>query len=123
MEPCQPSRRGRRRTGIPSLDNRRGTRNIQFSDPKWKAPQGSKLSFRFYCTQPQKVILSANRRFTTELDITASNDWQSMTLPAKQLLSHGAGLSDWSVADSMGIMPKPGFDITKVIFAEFKWVE
>ena len=109
--------------GFRPLDNRRGTRNIQFSDPKWKAPQGSKLSFRFYCTQPQKVVLSANRRFTTELEITASNDWQSMTLPAKQLLSHGAGLSDWSVADSMGIMPKPGFDITKVIFAEFKWVE
>ena len=109
--------------GFRPLDNRRGTRNIQFSDPKWKAPQGSKLSFRFYCTQPQKVVLSANRRFTKELEITASNDWQSMTLPAKQLLSHGAGLSDWSLADSMGIMPKPGFDITKGIFAEFKWVE
>ena len=109
--------------GFRPLDNRRGTRNIQFSDPKWKAPKGSKLSFRFYCTQPQKVILSANRRFTTELEITASNDWQTMTLPAKQLLSHGAGLSDWSVADSISIMPKPGSDITKVVFAEFKWVE
>ena len=46
-----------------------------------------------------------------------------MTLPAKQLLSHGVGLSDWSVADSISIMPKPGSDITKVVFAEFKWVE
>jgi dienelactone hydrolase len=109
--------------GFRPLDNRRGTKNIQFSDPKWKAPKGSKLSFRFYCTQPQKVVLSANRRFTTELEITASNDWQRMTLPAKQLISHGVGLSDWSVADSMGIMPKPGSDITKVIFAEFEWVK
>lgn len=109
--------------GFRPLDNRRGTKNIQFSDPKWKAPQGSKLSFRFYCTQPQKVVLSANRRFTKELEITASNDWQRMTLPAKQLLSHGAGLSDWSVADSISIMPKPGSDITKVVFAEFKWVK
>jgi hypothetical protein len=46
-----------------------------------------------------------------------------MTLPAKNLLSHGAGLSDWSVADSIGIMPKHGSDITKVIFAEFEWVK
>jgi hypothetical protein len=46
-----------------------------------------------------------------------------MTLTAKQLLGHGVGLSDWSVADSIGIMPKSGCDITKVIFAEFKWVE
>jgi len=109
--------------GFRPLDNRRGTKNIQFSDPKWKAPQGSKLSFRFYCTQPQKVVLSANRRFTKELEITASNDWQRMTLPAKQLLSHGVGLSDWSVADSIGIMPTPSSDITKVIFAEFEWVK
>ena len=109
--------------GFRPLDNRRGTKNIQFSDPKWKAPQGSKLSFRFYCTQPQKVVLSANRRFTTVLEITASNDWQSMTLPAKQLISHGVGLSDWSVADSIGIMPTPSSDITKVIFAEFEWVK
>ena len=109
--------------GFRPLDNRRGTKNIQFSDPKWKAPKGSKLSFRFYCTQPQIVVLSANRRFTTELEITASNDWQSMTLTAKQLLSHGVGLSDWSVADSIGIMPATGSDITKVIFAEFQWVK
>ena len=109
--------------GFRPLDNRRGTKNIQFSDPKWKAPKGSTLSFRFYCTQPQKVVFSVNRRFTTELDITASNDWQSMTIPAKRLISHGAGLSDWSAADSIGIMPKPGSDLTKVIFAEFKWVE
>ena len=109
--------------GFRPLDNRRGTKNIQFSDPKWKAPQGSKLSFRFYCTQPQKVVLSANRRFTKELEITASNDWQRMTLPAKKLLSHGAGLNDWSVADSISIIPKPGFDITKVVFAEFEWVK
>ena len=109
--------------GFRPLDNRRGTKNIQFSDPKWKAPQGSKLSFRFYCTQPQKVVLSANRRFTKELEITASNHWQRMTLPAKQLLSHGVGLSEWSVADSISIMPKPGSDITKVVFAEFEWVK
>ena len=109
--------------GFRPLDNRRGTKNIQFSDPKWKAPKGSTLSFRFYCTQPQKVVFSVNRRFTTELDITASNDWQSMTIPAKRLISHGTGLRDWSAADSIGIMPKPGSDLTKVIFAEFKWVE
>jgi hypothetical protein len=46
-----------------------------------------------------------------------------MTLTAKQLLSHGVGLSDWSVADSIGIMPATGSDITKVIFAEFQWVK
>ena len=46
-----------------------------------------------------------------------------MTLEAKELISHGVGLEDWSVADSIGIMPKADSDITKVIFAEFKWVE
>jgi len=107
--------------GFRPLSNRKGTKNMQFSDPKWKAPKGSELSFRFYCTQPQKLALSANRWFTTDVEITASNDWQSMTIPAKHLKNNGAGLSDWSAADSIGIIPKPGSDITKVVFAEFKW--
>ena len=94
---------------------------MQFSDPKWKAPKGSELSFRFYCTQPQKLALSANRWFTTDVEITASNDWQSMLIPAKQLKNNGTGLSDWSAVDSLEIKPKPGSDITKVVFAEFKW--
>ena len=80
----------------------------------------AKLSFLLHPTA--KVVFSVNRRFTIELDITASNEWQKMTIPAKRLIGHGAGLSDWSVADSIGILPKR-FDLTKVIFAEFKWVE
>ena len=80
MVACRTSRRGGGVQGFRPLDNRRGTKNIQFSDPKWKAPKGSTLKLSFYCTQPQKVVFSVNRRFTTELDITASNDWQSMTI-------------------------------------------
>ena len=46
-----------------------------------------------------------------------------MTLSAKQLICHGVGFRDWSVADSIGIMPANGSDITKVVFAEFEWVK
>ena len=88
--------------GFRPLSNRKGTKNMQFSDPKWKAPEGAFLHFRFYCTQPQELSLSANRWFTTDVEITASNDWQSMSIPAKQLKNNGTGLSDWSAADSIG---------------------
>ena len=108
--------------GFRPLDNRRGTQNEQFSDPKWKAPKGAALNFRFYCTQPQKIVLSAGRWFSVDLDITASNEWQQMTIVASQLKNNGASMNDWSVADKIGIKPKPDSDITKVIFAEFKWV-
>lgn len=110
--------------GFRPLNNRWGTSSKQFSDPKWQAPEGAALSFQFYCTQPQALVLEANGQFVADLDITASNDWQSMTLEPGQLKhkAHGFALGKWSDITSLAIKPKPGADITKVIFANFKWV-
>ena len=38
--------------GFRPINNHRGTSSDQFSDPKWKAPRGVDLTFKFYCTQP-----------------------------------------------------------------------
>jgi len=110
--------------GFRPLDSRWGTSSTQFSDPKWKAPEGAALSFQFYCTQPQALTLTADRGFVTDLAITASDDWQAMTIKAEQLKhsAHGHALGAWSDIDSIAIKPKPGADITKVVFASFKWV-
>lgn len=108
--------------GFRPIDNRRGTETKQFADPKWKAPEGASLEFQFYCTQPQALILSTNSRHAVEIEITASNDWQSMTIRADQLKNdHGGVLRDWSEVAGIGIRPKTDSDITKVIFANFKW--
>lgn len=108
--------------GFRPINNHRGTSSAQFADPKWKAPKGASLEFMFYCTQPQTLTLSTNSRHSIELEITASNDWQSMTINADQLKNaHGQSLGDWSQVGKMEIRPKAGFDITKVIFANFKW--
>jgi hypothetical protein len=34
---------------------------------------------------------------------------------------HGAKLKDWSEVGTISLKPKPGADITKVVFANFKW--
>ncbi len=107
--------------GFRPIDNHRGTQSGQFADPKWKAPSGAALRFKFYCTQPQTLVLNAGR-CATEIEITASDEWQSMTIPAAQLKdSNGAALGDWSQVGSIGFKPKAGSDITKVIFADFEW--
>jgi len=110
--------------GFRALDNRWGTSSTQFSDPKWKAPKGASLTFKFYCTQPQTVTIEANRHYAVECEITASDEWQAMTLPANRLMrkGHNFALRDWSEINEVAIKPKPGTDITKVVFAEFKWV-
>ncbi len=110
--------------GFRPLDNRRGTSSKQFSDPKWQAPKDAVLSFQFYCTQPQPLVLEANGQLVTDLDITASDDWQIMTVKAEQLKhkAHGFALDRWSTVSSLAIKPKQGADITKVVFANFKWV-
>jgi len=110
--------------GFRPLNNRHGTSSKQFSDPKWQAPKGAELNFQFYCTQPQSLILYANDRFITDLNITASDDWQTITFKADQLKQkdHGFALKAWSEVSSIRIKSKPGADITKVVFARFKWI-
>lgn len=111
-------------SGFRPINNRHGTDSSQFGDPKFKAPSGANLKFQFYCTQPQTLTMSANRHFSKEIEITASDDWQSMTIEASQL-QHSAGFSldDWAKVNSIGFNAVQGSDITKVVFANFEWIE
>lgn len=110
--------------GFRALDNAKGTKHDQFGDPRWKAPEKSALAFQFYCTEPQKLVLIANRQYRMNLDITASDQWQSMTLPAAKLIHAQSRqpLRGWEDIIELAIKPEPGADITKVIFARLKWI-
>ncbi len=110
--------------GIRPLNKNRGMTCSTLSDPKWKAPKGAVLSFKYYCTQPQTLILDAGSNFTATIDIAASDDWQSMQIPAGQLQrgASGQALPDWSTVSQITLKSAPGEDITKVIFADIKWV-
>ena len=108
--------------GFRPLNKHHGTSSSQFGDPKWKAPKGANLEFMFYCTQPQSLTLSTNTRHASDIEITASNDWQSMSLtPGLLTNAHGIKLKGWSEVGTISLKPKPGADITKVVFANFKW--
>jgi len=114
--------------GFRAIDNNKGTATEQFLDPKWKPALGAMLSFKFYCTEPQKLRLttsSSSGSSQCELEITASDNWQEMVLPAEKLLStsNQQPMKSWTGTDSLRLMPKPGSDITKVVFAGFKWVD
>ena len=52
----------------------------------------------FYCTQPQQVVLAANKWFAVDVDITAADTWQTKTLKIDELkIRHdGRSLGDWS---------------------------
>lgn len=110
--------------GFRPINNRFGTDSNQFTDPKYSAPRGAVLNFMFYCTQPQKIALAANRWFVTDLDVTASDKWQSKTLTIDQLKTRNDGrrLEDWSEVKHLLIEPQEGSDLSKVVFARFKWV-
>ena len=82
------------------------------------------MSFRFYCTQPQDLRLEANGRFVTDLKITASNEWQFIQFRPDQLKHAQLGsMKDWSEVNQISIKPIKGADITKVVFADFQWVD
>lgn len=106
-------------------NNGRGSTTEQLHDPKWKAPSGAALAFRFYCTEPQTILLSAHPHdwLVVELDIPASDTWQEMTLPAERLThtDNHQPMKDWSGVGMLRLRPKPGSDLTKVLFADFRW--
>lgn len=104
-------------------NNARGSGTEQLHDPKWKAPPGASLRFKFYCTEPQTVILTGGDYNHAEVEITASDEWQGMTVPAARLTNqfNQKPLKDWSEVGSLHFRPKPGSDLTKVLFADFQW--
>jgi hypothetical protein len=81
------------------------------------------MDFRFYCTQPLTIIMEANDQYAAEIEITASNDWQAIKISPKQLVSKsdGSPFRDWSMLTSLRIRPKPGSDITQMVFVDPKW--
>jgi dienelactone hydrolase len=112
--------------GFRCTDNQRGSGTEQLYDPKWRAPAGAALGFKFHCTEPQTVVLSGgdHGQYAVTLQFTASDEWQEMVVPADRLTStfDQKPMKDWSAVGGMQLQPKTGSDLTKVLFAEFRWV-
>lgn len=111
--------------GFRCLNVGRGSRTEKLNDPKWKAPEGKDLAFRFYCTEPQSIHFAAEGLYVVPLEITASDDWQEMVIPAERLVHgiSGKRLKDWKTVGSLEIRPVKGSDLTRIIFADFRWVD
>jgi dienelactone hydrolase len=71
----------------------------------------------------QMPVLNVNDYYHTELEITASDQWQEMQVPAARLKNrfNQQPLRDWSAVGRLHFQPKPGADLTKVLFADLKW--
>ena len=103
----------------------KGTTTEQLHDPKWQAPPQTSLKFQFFCTEPQTVILTAADYNTVELEIPASDAWQEMTVAPERLINRFSQgpMKEWSSVAKLQIQSKPGSDLTKILFADFRWVK
>ena len=111
--------------GFRVLYKNRGTITAEFSDPRYQAPEGKQLMFDFYCTQPQKIIFKANDHFQKIINISASNEWQSMVLQSNEIINrhNQYPLSSWDQVKKVGLNSLDGYDITQIVFANFRWVD
>jgi hypothetical protein len=111
--------------GFRCTDNQLGISTELTTKPEWAADsQKSQLRFKFYCTQPQTLLITAGT-FETEIEITAADDhWQDMQLPANKLINPNSKerLASWKGVTAIQLKPKSDADITKVLFAQFEWV-
>lgn len=111
--------------GFRCTSNQAGCGTEKLGDPKWQAPPGSQLGFKFYCTEPQALTLAANDHWLRDIDVTASDNWQQTVIHANRLTNRfdRRPLKDWAGVGKIQFTPKQGSDITKIIFAEFRWAE
>jgi hypothetical protein len=111
--------------GFRCTDYKLGTGTDLTTKPEWRAPSPkAQLGFKFYCTQPQTLILTAGD-FATEIEVTAAEDrWQDMQIPANKLINaaNQQHIASWKGVAAIQLKPKADADITKVLFAKFKWV-
>jgi dienelactone hydrolase len=109
-----------------SINNQRGSGTEQLYDPKWRAPANAALGFKFYCTEPQTVVLSAgdHNHYAITLEISASDEWQTMVVPADRMISKfdQKPMKGWSIVGNIQLQPRAGSDLTKVLFADFRWM-
>ena len=98
---------------------------VQFGTFLENAVQGN-FGISLRLGRPVSALLVERLPATLELAITASDTWQNMVVPVNQLIhrfDQKPRLKDWSEVGNLHFKPKPGSDITKVLFAEFRWVE
>ena len=76
-------------------------------------------------SEPQSIHFAAEELYVVPLEITASDDWQEMVIPAERLVHgiSGQRLKDWRTVGSLEIRPVKGSDLTRIIFADFRWVD
>lgn len=112
--------------GFRCTNNQRGSGTEQLYDPKWRAPANAALAFKFYCTEPQPVILSGgdHNQYAVTLEIGASDEWQEMVVPAEHLISKfdQKPMKGWAAVGNIQFQPQAGADLTKVLFADFRWL-
>jgi len=109
--------------GFRCMENKRGATADFASNPKWKAPRRAQLAFKFYCTEPQTLILTADD-WDAEVEITASDRWQEIVIPPGRLLLPGSQKPrpNWEGISKLQLKPKGHAEISIVVFAQFKWV-
>jgi hypothetical protein len=68
------------------------------------------------------LIFSADD-YDAEIEITASDNWQTMVIPANKFINRAnqKRMGKWENIAALHLKPKVGADMTKVVFAQFKW--
>ena len=63
--------------------------------------------------------------FSKIINISASNEWQSMVLQSNEIINrhNQYPLSSWDQVKKVGLNSVDGYDITQIVFANFRWVD
>jgi hypothetical protein len=103
----------------------------KIGDPKWRGPDGAVLKFQVYTKveRPLTVVLyrkwlePGNTKFTHEVALKPSDDWQEITLKLSDFRSEkGESPEAWRDVQVLSLnSPGPGGSVP--LFTDFRWVK
>ncbi len=93
----------------------------QPNDPKWQAPEDSKLRFKVFSREPATLTIKAEH-YSTEVAIEGADQWQTVDVEAQMLENHfnQSPLAGWNKAKTLRFEART---LTEMIFTDVEWVQ
>jgi len=91
----------------------------QPNDPRWQAPEGSRLRFKVLSKEPTTITIMAEH-YSTEVTIRGSDQWQTVDVQAKTLKNNfnQSPLANWNKARTLRF---EGKKLTEIILTDVEW--
>jgi len=106
----------------------------QVGDPKWRGPEGARLTFDVFSRERDDFAVALHVRpfligfqeYHAKVELKGAGEWERVELSAGQFIStsDASPLADWNSVEMLELrVPEGGWSDERIVFTHFQWVE